>query len=227
MKRSEVNQVQRDAVSFFNKHGFHVPPWAYYRPGDWKRLRKSLKSRGGLDEIKNYKLGWDLTDFGSGDFFRFGLLLFTLRNGDPGGKGKPYAEKVMILREAQMTPIHFHWHKMEDIINRGGGNLIIELWQSTKAEKLSRKPVTVRVDAIPRKVRSGGKVRLRPGESVCLPQRLFHRFYVEQGTGSVLIGEVSMTNDDEKDNKFLEPVGRFPKIIEDEEILYPLCFEYP
>ena len=36
-----------------------------------------------------------------------------------------------------------------------------------------------------------------------------------------------MVNDDNADNRFYEPQGRFPTIEEDEEPLYPLCFEYP
>jgi D-lyxose isomerase len=31
----------------------------------------------------------------------------------------------------------------------------------------------------------------------------------------VLVGEVSTVNDDSTDNRFFEPVGRFPEIIED------------
>ncbi len=227
MKRSQINRLQREAVMFFKKHHFELPPWAYYRPGRWKRMKRTASGRRDVREFKRNKLGWDLTDFGRGDFRSFGLILFTIRNGDPSGKGKPYCEKVMICRERQMTPIHYHYQKMEDIINRGGGNLIAELLYSTAAGGLSKKPVTVEVDGITRSVKAGGKLRLRPGESVTLPSRLFHRFYAEKGTGDVLIGEVSMVNDDDHDNFFFEAVGRFPEIIEDEGVLYPLCFEYP
>ena len=39
-----------------------------------------------------------------------------------------------------------------------------------------------------------------------------HRFY---GRGTVVVGEVSETNDDRGDNVFLEPLGRFAAIVED------------
>ena len=70
-------------------------------------------------------------------------------------------------------------------------------------------------------------LRLTPGMSITLPQRQYHAFWAEQGHGPVLIGEVSMTNDDNVDNRFYETQGRFPTIEEDEAPLYLLCNEYP
>jgi hypothetical protein len=222
MKRSQINQLQREAVQFFAAHHFRLPPWAFWRREDWE------KNKNRTQEIKSLRLGWDLTDFGSGDFYRVGLLLFTLRNGvvnQPGAKD--YAEKVMLVRESQITPTHFHWHKMEDIINRGGGNLVIEMWNSTPAEDLADTPVTVMVDGIPRTLPPGEPLVLTPGESVTLPPYLYHKFYSASGKGAVLVGEVSRVNDDSKDNRFHQPAGRFPTIEEDEEPLYLLCTEYP
>lgn len=69
-------------------------------------------------------------------------------------------------------------------------------------------------------------VPLSPGESICLEQGVYHRFYGEPGKGKVLVGEVSMVNDDASDNRFYEPVGRFPEIIEDEEPLHLLASDY-
>jgi hypothetical protein len=222
MKRSQINRLQREAVQFFEAHYFHLPPWAFWRPEDWKR------NKGRTNEIKSLRLGWDLTDFGLGDFYRVGLLLFTLRNGVVNRPGaKDYAEKVMMVRENQITPTHFHWHKMEDIINRGGGNLVIEMWNSTPEEDLADTAVTVMVDGIPRTLDPGEPSVLTPGESVTLPSYLYHRFYGEPGKGTVLVGEVSSVNDDSKDNRFYQPAGRFPRIEEDEEPLYLLCTEYP
>ena len=68
-----------------------------------------------------------------------GLFLFTVRNGQVAdlakGRGMLYAEKIMITRENQLSPMHRHDLKAEDIINRGGGDLIIELF--APAEDLS------------------------------------------------------------------------------------------
>ena len=43
----------------------------------------------------------------------------------------------MMIREGQISPNHFHWNKIEDIINRGGGNVVFKLWNATPDEKLA------------------------------------------------------------------------------------------
>jgi hypothetical protein len=171
-------------------------------------------------------LGWDITDFGSGRFYSRGLFLFTLRNGKFNSDKKPYAEKIMIVEENQETPMHFHNSKMEDIINRGGGNLVIELYNSTIDNKLDSGMVNFKTDGVKRAVKAGGVVVLTPGESICLEQGVYHRFYGEPGKGKVLVGEVSTVNDDTSDNYFYETVGRFPIISEDTDPLYLLVSDY-
>lgn len=221
MKRSEINQIIVDAKAFLEEHKFLLPPWAYWGPSDW------VKNLDNVSEVINNMLGWDITDFGSGDFYKRGLFLFTLRNGKYKVDKKPYAEKIMIVEENQETPMHFHWSKMEDIINRGGGNLVIELYNSNKDESIDEtKPVRVKTDGVERIIEPGGKVILHPGESVCLEQGFYHRFYGEPGKGKVLVGEVSAVNDDASDNRFQETIGRFPKIEEDAEPIHLLVSDY-
>ena len=116
---------------------------------------------------------------------------------------------------------------MEDIINRGGGNLVIELYGSTDDEQLSREPITVKIDGMIRKFQPGEQVVLTPGESICLEPFVYHRFFGQRGKGKVLVGEVSAVNDDNTDNRFYEPLGRFPKIEEDEQPLHLLVTDYP
>jgi len=229
VKRSEINNYIREAIQFFDTMGFHLPPWAFWRPDEWKGRYSDCA------QIVDNMLGWDITDFGRSDFGRCGLLLFTIRNGNfarstASGKSvepeKPYAEKIMIVREDQETPYHFHWHKMEDIINRGGGNLILELAQATADGKLGTEPVQVSIDGVRRTFDAGERVSLRPGESITLTPNMYHRFYGENGTGTVLTGEVSMVNDDLNDNRFLEEQGRFPQIEEDEQPLHLMVSDY-
>lgn len=50
---------------------------------------------------------------------------------------------------------------------------------------------------------------------------------VESGTGAVLPCEVNRCNDDNTDNRFNPPMGRFPGIEEDEVPYRLLCNEYP
>ena len=220
MKRSEINRCIEAAARFFGENRFMLPPYASWSAEEWK-------GRGSeADEIRAHKLGWDVTDFSSGRFATLGLTLFTLRNGPVDGRGKVYAEKIMHVRERQVTPFHYHVKKTEDIINRGGmgtGKLVVELYNSTPEGGLAKTPVTVSCDGVVRRVEAGGTVTLGPGESITLTPYLYHQFYAVDGDG--LIGEVSSVNDDASDNYFLEPLPRFPKIEEDEKAVRLLCTE--
>jgi D-lyxose ketol-isomerase len=220
MKRSEINQLIQLSIEFFDQMNFKLPPWATWKPEEWIGKYKTCS------EIADNMLGWDLTDFGSSDFHRCGLILFTIRNGNMKKDKKPYAEKIMIVEELQETPMHFHWSKMEDIINRGGGNLVMELCNSTPDEEMSDEPFTLKTDGVVRKLLPGGRIVLTPGESICLEKGLYHRFYGEAGKGKVLVGEVSSVNDDNTDNRFYPPAGRFPQIEENEAPLHLLASDY-
>ena len=224
MKRSEINDIMKESLAFLKKTKFLLPPFATWKPSEWRTRGPECR------EIVEQQLGWDITDFGSGDFATMGLFLFTIRNGTladlKNPLGKVYAEKIMIVRENQITPTHFHSQKMEDIINRGGGSLVIRLWNATRDDQLADTPVTVSADGVRITVPAGDTITLRPGDSVCLPQRNYHRFWGLEGKGTVLVGEVSRVNDDRVDNHFFDPVGRFPAIEEDVEPLYLLYNDY-
>lgn len=220
MKRSEINNYIREAENLLKDNNFILPPWAYWSLDDWN------KNKVNCENIFESSLGWDLTDFGIGEYLATGLLLVTIRNGNNLLDKKPYAEKVLIIKENQETPFHFHWSKTEDIINRGGGRLVIELYNSEKNEEFTDTPVIVLTDGIRREVKAGGKIVLNPGESITLQTGVYHRFYAEEGSGIVIAGEVSMTNDDAADNRFHDALGRFPLILEDEEPYRLLVGDY-
>ena len=223
MKRSEINAIMQDAKKLFADYRIALPPFVLWTPEEWKTKGAEVQ------EIKDNALGWDITDFGQGDFNKIGLFLITIRNGNqkmPEKYPKVYAEKLMLVREKQITPMHFHWNKMEDIINAGGGNLIIKLYNSTPDEKLADTDVVVSMDGVQYTFPAGTEVRLEPGQSVTLTPGLYHRFWGEEGKGTVIVREVSMSNDDANDNCFYDPAGRFPVIEEDEAPLHLLCNEY-
>ena len=221
MKRSEINALMADAISFIDKMNFKLPPFAFFSPDDW------AKKGHEYDEIRDNMLGWDITDFGSGDFEKTGLLMVTIRNGNFSNKKyvKPYAEKLLIVEDGQVTPCHFHWNKMEDIINRGGGDLVVKVYNSTEDGQLSDTDVDIYMDGHHFTVKAGDTVRIKPGESISIQTGMYHSFWAEGG--KTLLGEVSMVNDDNGDNRFFEPTGRFPEIEEDEAPLHLLCNEYP
>jgi len=224
MKRSEINEIISEAILLFQKNGCKLPPFAFYTPKDWLNLGEEA------NEIRENWLGWDVTDYGKGDFFTMGLLLFTLRNGNyqkPGQYPKGYAEKLMIVREGQLSPMHFHWEKREDIINKGGGNLQLRLFRANDKGELSERIFSLSTDGIRKSCRPGEIITLEPGESICLEPYIYHEFYAEKNSDYVIIGEVSDVNDDENDNRFLEPMDRFPQIEENEPPLHLLCSEYP
>jgi D-lyxose ketol-isomerase len=223
IKRSRINAILANSIRFCERMKFHLPPFAFWSPEDWRKAGHEY------DEIRERQLGWDITDYGWGRFRQVGLVLFTIRNGDPNARtayDKSYCEKLLIVGEGQHTPFHYHMGKMEDIICRGGGNLVIQVYDCTRTgRQLADTPVEINTDGRCYTVEAGSLITLAPGESITLPPRLYHDFWAEDGTS--LVGEVSKVNDDEHDNFFLEPVGRFPVIEDDEPTLHLLCQEYP
>ena len=224
MKRSEINAAIKNLEGLCSKFGFKLPPFCHFSPEEWKDKKDEYL------EVVECELGWDITDFGSGDFDHTGLSLITLRNGNrnmPNKYPKVYAEKIMCLKEGQRCPNHFHWYKTEDIINRGGGNLLIRVYNSLPNEEIDYvNNVKIISDGRVYYINPGEYVRLTPGESLHIYQGLYHEFIPEDGYGDVLIGEVSQCNDDHNDNRFNPLTGRFPEIKEDEPPYRLLCSEY-
>ena len=224
MKRSEVNMRIREMEELIRKVGFNLPDFLSFTPEEWQQKGHEY------DEIRDNMLGWDVTDYGEGDWEKLGNTLITLRNGnvhDPKYT-KSYAEKLCRNIEGQISPMHFHWNKMEDIINRGGGNLLVKLYCANEDNSMNmEKEVEVCSDGRRYMVPAGTEIRLTPGQSVTLYPYYYHEIRVEPGTKEGLIGEVSMCNDDNTDNCFLKELGRFPAIEEDEPAYRLLCNEYP
>lgn len=183
MKRSQINQAHRDALACFRRHGWALPP----RPR------------------------WDITDFGLGDFPKFGLTLINLAS-EP-----EYCEKLMYARRGQTTPCHTHANKKEDIICRAGA-LTLWLWASKPlATLLPAAPgecVGVAIDGEVVEVGAGEPLVLAAGQRVTLVPGTWHAF--APASEECVIGEVSTANDDLHDNFFVDPaIGRFPGIEED------------
>ncbi|XHR30549.1 MAG: D-lyxose/D-mannose family sugar isomerase [Chthoniobacteraceae bacterium] len=231
LTRSTINRSIRDALHVASHFGFALPPFATWAPYQWNEAGAEH------DEIRDCMLGWDVTDFGSGNFEETGRVLFTLRNGlsnDPRYP-KPYAEKLLIDPESQRAPAHFHRSKREDIICRHGGNILIQLTKATPTGDWSEERFPIQVNGGTRKLAPRGIVRLTPGESLTIPPGTIHQFWAEEGTGWELEGlryslssEISSVCDDWNDNVFFAPWAvRFPEILEDEQPTHHLCHEYP
>ena len=221
MKRSQINKALRELEAMCVKEHCYLPPFCHFTPEEWQEKGHEY------DEVRDCMLGWDITDFGSGDFDKIGFSLITIRK-MADKYPKVYAEKLLYLKEGQSAANHFHWFKTEDIINRGGGNALIRVYNSLPDEEIDYiSDVTIHSDGRTYTVPAGTQIRLTPGESIFIYQGLYHDFNVEPGTGPVLLGEVSQYNDDNTDNRFNPPAGRFPEIEEDEAPYRLLCNEYP
>lgn len=225
MKRSEINKIIKEMEQLITKQGYTLPSFCQWTPEDWKTKGHEY------DEIRENMLGWDVTDFGLGNFDKAGFCLITLRNGNQHSQEKypkPYAEKLIFMRDNMYAPMHFHWNKMEDIINRGGGTLEIEVYNDDGTGELAKTDVQIYSDGHSYTVPAGTRITLERGQSLTVTRHMYHKFYGVPGTGSILIGEVSQCNDDNADNRWYNPkVGRFPAITEDEPPYRLLCNEYP
>jgi D-lyxose ketol-isomerase len=180
MKRSEINKAIVTSGQFFKKNCWVLPP--------------------------NPK--WDVTDFGLGDFKKYGLILINL------AEETEYCEKLMYAAKGQTTPAHTHKKKKEDIICRTG-ELVIELWSQNPAEGEAGTAFQMKVNGQFETIQSGSTLKLQAGERITIEPGIWHAFY--PGTDECIIGEVSTANDDLNDNFFADPnIGRYAEIDEDE-----------
>ena len=163
MKRSEINKALHELEDMCAKYKCYLPPFCHFTPEEWKTKGHEW------DEVRDCMLGWDITDYGLGDFEKVGFSLITIRNGNrkmADKYPKVYAEKLLFLKQNQYATNHFHWYKTEDIINRGGGNVLIRVFNSHEDETVDRESdVTLHIDGETRVVPAGTQVRLMPGSS--------------------------------------------------------------
>ena len=115
MKRSRINSIMSEADEMIRSFGFVLPPFAFWTPEQFQQNKERASN------VIDARCGWDITDYGDGKFDAMGLFLFTLRNGRLAdlqrGGGMCYAEKLLISRKDQLSPMHTHVIKAEDIIN--------------------------------------------------------------------------------------------------------------
>lgn len=223
MKRSEIQFAIADAKALLEKNNFKLPMFGYWNLDEWKTKKDKLST------ICQTMQGWDVTDFGGDDFAKTGAVLFTIRNGVLGKPevGSPYAEKLIIMKDSQILPFHFHFSKTEDIINRGGGTLTIQVYNSLENEEIDyESDVQVYCDGISHIVKAGTVIEIAKGNSMTIRPRMYHLFTAKRGYGDIIVGEVSAINDDNIDNRFAIERKRFSEIEEDEAITVPLVNEY-
>jgi D-lyxose ketol-isomerase len=230
-RRSLINREVARAKEVLRILGVRLPSYGTWTPAQWEAAGPETR------EIRDCMLGWDVTDFGSNCFPEIGRTLFTLRNGKFGHPiyAKTYAEKLLIEAAGQRSPMHYHRQKREDIINRGGGNIIVVLRPVSEDGAPGDGAMEISIDGLGKSIRAGDSIRLTPGESLTIAPLTYHQFWAEEGTGVEVEGtlftlssEVSSVCDDWNDNVFIEKwAQRFPSILEDEPRACYLCHEYP
>jgi D-lyxose ketol-isomerase len=188
VKRSTINNLIRSARACFHHHCWALPP----------------------------KPRWDVTDFGLGNWKKFGLVLVNL------AEEKEYCEKLMYARKGMTTPAHCHKKKKEDIICRWG-KLSVQVWAGVPGRSKSKSfklPLNHHLVS----VNSGDIIEFSAGSRVTLVPGIYHEFYPV--SGECIIGEVSTANDDLNDNFFVnKDIGRYPGIEEDEPAILRLLSE--
>ena len=75
MKRSEVNKALRELEAMCEAYHCYLPPFCHFTPKEWEDKGHEY------DEVRDCCLGWDITDYGQGDFDNMGVSLITIRNG--------------------------------------------------------------------------------------------------------------------------------------------------
>ena len=222
MKRSEINRAIGWAEALLRAHHISLPDYAGWSPAEWKAHRDDTSA------VRQLMLGWDITDYGCGDFAKIGTVLYTVRNGSHAAPdvGVPYCEKYLIMKDGQRLPKHYHVFKTEDIINRAGGDLQVFLWNADRDGNELATDVHVFMDGIEHVFKPGEEIIVKKGSSISLAPYIAHIFGPRPGSGDLIVGEVSKVNDDNTDNYFLEPTARFADIVEDEPAIHPLCNEY-
>ncbi len=236
LKRSVVNQNIRKVRNYMRERGIPLPPFADYSIEDWKNISEEEM------EIIDNMLGWDVTDFGMGNFDEYGLVLFVLRNGNvklAEKYPKTYCEKFFLLKAGQKIPSEYHWYRTEDIINRGTGVFEVTLYNAAKEdfedhEALGKgingiydtSDVEVVMDGKKLYIPAGGKLRVHPGQSITFTPGMYHQLVALPKYGDCLMFEVSTASDDSIDKRSSAEGKRYNGIEDDAEMEFVTSSDY-
>ena len=99
MKRSEINRALREMEEFCRRERCYLPPFCSFTPEEWREKGHEY------DEVRDCALGWDITDYGLGDFERVGFSLITIRNGCHGLRSRRFrARRLFAHHDPQRLP---------------------------------------------------------------------------------------------------------------------------
>jgi D-lyxose ketol-isomerase len=215
MKRSQINAALQAARDLLARCQWDLPEWA-----DWSEAEHAANPAVSAC-LYAQELGWDVTDFGQGDFEARGVTSFCIRNGEPALlSNQPGCEHLHFVADGQIWPFHAHKAKREEITVRCGGNLMVAF---TRHGSFEDAPVWI--DGSPINDPYSRFIRLSPGQSISIPCGLQHSLWSEPNSGPTLFSETSTSRNDRSDSFFLEEQTRFLPIDEDQPKLLPLWHE--
>ena len=67
MKRSEINRALKEMEEMCRKYCCYLPPFCHFTPEQWQNIGHDY------DEVRDCRLGWDITDYGLGRFDEIGF----------------------------------------------------------------------------------------------------------------------------------------------------------
>lgn len=112
----------------------------------------------------------------------------------------------------------------EDIINRGGGKMVMELLNQRNDGRVEEeKEVNVEKDGRIVKKKEGENMKIKKGERVKIMKGNWKDLWGEGG--DVMIGEVQNVNEDMKENILREKIGRLQDIEEKEKKLNMIVYD--
>ena len=148
MKRSEINRLIEDALKFFQEMHFKLPPLGYLDTGAMEQAGGIVRGSGN-ESVGMGPHGFWYREFQCGRVAAFHPskresatrpeALCGKNHDRPGGTGDPHAFST--------------GPKMEDIINRGGGNLMIQLYPSDREGGFAKKSFQVSLDGLKRELK--------------------------------------------------------------------------
>ncbi|MFP4381073.1 MAG: D-lyxose/D-mannose family sugar isomerase [Candidatus Sumerlaeia bacterium] len=230
MKRSDINNEIQLALDVFEAHRFYLPKWAAWSPENWEHCGPEVA------QIKACMLGWSVTDFDRDNFREQGFVTFIERNGivdemrefaqRHSVQDKAYGERLGFIQKRQATAMLKHNISTKDIVNRGGGDLVVQIFLSTPDDELDEhNRIPTCINGIAYNIKAGGISRLAPGDGITIHAGVFHKFWAEKA--GCIVGEIYTSSPKKNEIFLLEPGEWYNRIEEDEDPLFLLNHEYP
>ena len=215
MQRSEVNCLQREALRAFAEHRFALPPFATWNEAEWRNNPEAACY------CHAHQMGWDITDFGSGDFAPRARDLPRPERRQGFSTEKPYAKPPVVPRSTRRRIISTasRWRTSSAAAAQPDPELAKYVDGA-----LAEQPVTVTVDDGSASPAPASRSSASPARASPSPARSGTAFTPKRATGRVRRGGLAGERRPYP-QLFLRKGRPVRGIEEDQEKLYPLWNE--